>query len=44
MSFEVTEELSSKKDSRTKWVGVYIGALAVLLAICNVGEIGRAHV
>jgi hypothetical protein len=37
MSLEVTEELSSKKDSRTKWVGVYIGALAVLLAICNVG-------
>jgi len=37
MSLEVTDELSSRKDSRTKWVGVYIGALAVLLAICNVG-------
>jgi hypothetical protein len=25
------------KDDRSKWVGVYIGVLAVLLAICNVG-------
>jgi hypothetical protein len=25
------------KDERSKWVGVYIGVLAVLLAICNVG-------
>ena len=25
------------KDERNKWVGVYIGVLAVLLAICNVG-------
>jgi nitroreductase len=25
------------KEERSKWVGVYIGVLAVLLAICNVG-------
>jgi hypothetical protein len=25
------------KDERSRWVGVYIGVLAVLLAICNVG-------
>jgi len=25
------------KDERNKWVGVFIGVLAVLLAICNVG-------
>jgi hypothetical protein len=25
------------KDERSKWIGVYIGVLAVLLAICNVG-------
>ena len=25
------------RDERSKWVGVYIGVLAVLLAICNVG-------
>jgi uncharacterized protein DUF4337 len=34
---EVTEQLSSHKDAHNKWVGVYIGVLAVLLAICNVG-------
>jgi len=34
---EVTEQLSSHKDGYNKWVGVYIGVLAVLLAICNVG-------
>jgi len=26
-----------QKDDHNKWVGVYIGVLAVLLAICNVG-------
>src|SRR5215510_5389517 len=33
------EESADKdgKDQRSKWVGVYIGMLAVLLAICNVG-------
>jgi hypothetical protein len=34
---EVTERLSDSKDERNKWVGVFIGVLAVLLAICNVG-------
>jgi hypothetical protein len=34
-----TEQGSDKdgKDDRSRWVGVYIGVLAVLLAICNVG-------
>ena len=34
-----TEQAGDKdgKDERSKWVGVYIGVLAVLLAICNVG-------
>ena len=27
----------ARKDELNKWVGVYIGVLAVLLAICNVG-------
>jgi hypothetical protein len=34
---EVTEELRGEKGAHNKWVGVYIGVLAVLLAICNVG-------
>jgi len=34
---EVVERLSSDKDERNKWIGVYIGVLAVLLAICGVG-------
>lgn len=34
---EVTEQLSGSKEAYNKWVGVYIGVLAVLLAICNVG-------
>jgi hypothetical protein len=29
--------MASQKDERNKWVGVFIGVLAVLLAICNVG-------
>jgi hypothetical protein len=38
------------KDEFNRWVGVYIGALAVLLAICNVGganaakDAVRAHI
>jgi Domain of unknown function (DUF4337) len=34
-----TEQAGDKdgKDERSRWVGVYIGVLAVLLAICNVG-------
>lgn len=34
---DVVERLSSDKDERNKWIGVYIGILAVLLAICGVG-------
>jgi hypothetical protein len=34
---EIVEQLGADKDLRGKWVGVYIGVLAVLLAICNVG-------
>jgi hypothetical protein len=34
---ELVEKLGSDKDERNKWVGVYIGVLAVLLAICGVG-------
>jgi hypothetical protein len=34
---EVAEQLAGEKDERNRWVGVYIGILAVLLAICNVG-------
>jgi hypothetical protein len=37
MSLEELAEQSAEKDERNKWVGVYIGILAVLLAICNVG-------
>ena len=34
---EVTERLAGDKDEHNKWIGVFIGALAVLLAVCNVG-------
>ena len=34
---DVMERLSSDSEARNKWVGVYIGILAVLLAICAVG-------
>ncbi len=34
---EVMERLSADSEARNKWVGVYIGILAVLLAICGVG-------
>jgi hypothetical protein len=34
---EVLEKLGSDSEARNKWVGVYIGLLAVLLAICGVG-------
>src|SRR5262245_36357988 len=34
---EVFDRLKSDKEELNKWVGVYIGVLAVLLAICNVG-------
>jgi hypothetical protein len=34
---EVTEKLAEDKGEWNKWIGVYIGVLAVLLAICGVG-------
>jgi hypothetical protein len=37
MSLEEVAEQAADKDARNKWVGVFIGVLAVLLAICNVG-------
>jgi hypothetical protein len=34
---DVMERLKSDSEARNKWVGVYIGILAVLLAVCGVG-------
>jgi hypothetical protein len=34
---DVVERLSTDKEERNRWIGVYIGVLAVLLAICGVG-------
>ena len=34
---EAVERLSGDRDERNRWVGVFIGVLAVLLAICGVG-------
>jgi hypothetical protein len=34
---DAMERLRSDSEARNKWVGVYIGMLAVLLAICGVG-------
>ncbi len=43
MSMEdVFDRLKADKDELNKWVGVYIGVLAVLLAICNVGGANAA--
>jgi hypothetical protein len=39
---EVFDRLKADKDELNKWVGVYIGVLAVLLAICNVGGANAA--
>jgi len=39
---EVVDRLKSNKEELNKWVGVYIGVLAVLLAICNVGGANAA--
>ena len=33
---EVIERLKTDREEMNKWVGVYIGVLAVLLALCNV--------
>jgi hypothetical protein len=43
MSMEdVIERLKTDREEMNKWVGVYIGALAVVLAICNVGGANAA--
>jgi hypothetical protein len=43
MSMEdVIERLKTDKEEMNKWVGVYIGVLAVVLAICNVGGANAA--
>ena len=42
MSLEEAAERAADKDARNKWVGVFIGVLAVLLAICNVGGANAA--
>jgi hypothetical protein len=34
---DVIEKLGVDAEERNKWIGVYIGVLAVLLAICGVG-------
>jgi Domain of unknown function (DUF4337) len=39
---DVVERLSSTGEDHNKWVGVYIGLLAVVLAICNVGGANAA--
>jgi Domain of unknown function (DUF4337) len=39
---DAVERLGDTKDDINKWVGVYIGLLAVLLAICNVGGANAA--
>jgi len=39
---DVLDRLKADKDELNKWVGVYIGVLAVLLAICNVGGANAA--
>ncbi len=33
----IKAKLASDKDIRDRWIGVYIGALAVLLALCSTG-------
>jgi len=51
MSLEdVVERLKGDTEQRNKWVGVYIGVLAVILAICSSGggnaakDANRAHI
>jgi hypothetical protein len=39
---EVIDRLKADKEEMNRWVGVYIGVLAVLLAICNVGGANAA--
>ncbi|MGE0766284.1 MAG: DUF4337 domain-containing protein [Hyphomicrobiaceae bacterium] len=37
MSMGEISDLKAEADSRSKWIGVYVGVLATLLAICGVG-------
>lgn len=37
MSMSDIAELKAESDTRAKWIGVYVGILATLLAICGVG-------
>jgi hypothetical protein len=37
MSMSEIADLKATEDSRSKWIGVYVGVLATLLAICGVG-------
>ena len=39
---DAVDRLSDTKADHNKWVGVYIGVLAVVLAICNVGGANAA--
>ena len=39
---EVIDRLRTDTDELKKWVGVYVGVLAVLLAICSVGGANAA--
>ena len=39
---EAVDRLKSDKEELSKWVGAYIGVLAVLLAISNVGGANAA--
>ncbi|MDX2201419.1 MAG: DUF4337 domain-containing protein [Hyphomicrobiaceae bacterium] len=47
---DVVDRLGQDRETGNKWVGVYVGILAVLLAICNVGgsnaskDAMRAHI
>lgn len=34
---EIIERLKGDSEERNRWIGVYIGVLAVLLAVCGVG-------
>jgi hypothetical protein len=39
---DAVDRLSDSRNERNRWVGVYIGLLAVVLAICNVGGANAA--
>jgi hypothetical protein len=37
MSISEISELKAESESRARWIGIYVGILATLLAICGVG-------